>query len=137
MKGADPNGRVQCVEGPGPDGKDPRVTNPVLDSLLTCRNMTMTRFASMRRGLADDYIHAPVLDATGLDGAYDFTLSFSAAGQLQGGRGGDLPSAASDPNGALSLPDAIQKELGLELEMSKRPLKVLVIDHIEAKPPDN
>jgi hypothetical protein len=30
----------------------------------------MTRFADMLMGLAPGYIHAPVLDATGLDGSW-------------------------------------------------------------------
>jgi uncharacterized protein (TIGR03435 family) len=41
---------------------------------------------------------------------------------------------ASDPNGAVSLYEAIEKQLGLKLERTKRPAKVLVIDHIEPKP---
>jgi len=95
------------------------------------------------------------VDDTGLEGGYDFTLSFSAAGLLQSGgpgRGGEqagpaapaAPNApaggvagASDPNGALSLFDAMNKQLGLKLEMQKRPMPVLVIDHVEEKPTDN
>ena len=104
--------------------------------------MTMARFADMLQGLASGYIHAPVLDATGLEGSWDFTLSFSTAGQLQSGgakadAAADLANAASDPNGALSLPDAVAKQLGLKLELSKRPVKVLVIDRVEEKPLDN
>jgi uncharacterized protein (TIGR03435 family) len=140
MKPADPNGRIRCAEGPGADQKDVREARPILGRLLNCQNMTMARFADMLQGLAPGYIHAPVLDATGLDGSWDFTLSFSAAGQLQGGGGSGesgSPGAASDPNGALPLPDAMAKQLGLKLEQTKRPLKVLVIDHIEAKPIDN
>jgi uncharacterized protein (TIGR03435 family) len=83
MKPADPNECIRCVEGPGPDGKDPRVTNPVLNRLLTCQNMTMGRFSSILMTLASGYIHAPVLDGTGLDGAFDFTLSFSAVGRFK------------------------------------------------------
>jgi len=137
MKPADPNGRIKCEEGPGGLVNDPRDSHPILGRLLHCQNMTMTRFASMLQSLAPGYIHAPVLDATGLEGSWDFTLSFSTAGQLQG-RGGAAPSdAASDPNGALSLPDAVAKQLGLKLEQTKRPVKVLVIDHVEEKPTDN
>jgi uncharacterized protein (TIGR03435 family) len=44
---------------------------------------------------------------------------------------------ASDPNGALSLPDAIRRQIGLKLETKKRPTQVLVIDHIDEKPTDN
>jgi uncharacterized protein (TIGR03435 family) len=145
MKPADPTGRIRCIEGPGADGKDPREANPILGRLITCQNMTMARFADMLQGLAPGYIHAPVVDATGLDGAWDFTLSFSPAGAKNGGGGRDgAPSgaagganAASDPNGALSLLDALPKQLGLKLEQTKRPVQVLVIDHIEQKPTDN
>jgi uncharacterized protein (TIGR03435 family) len=109
--------------------------------MLNCQNMTMARFAGMLQNLAPGYIHSPVLDATGLEGSWDFTLSFSTAGQLQsGGRGAASAAdanAASDPNGALSLPDAVAKQLGLKLEQTKRPVKVLVIDHVEEKPIDN
>jgi len=138
MKPADPNGRIKCAEGPGADQKDVRDARPILGRLINCQNMTMARFADMLQGLAPGYIHAPVLDSTGLEGSWDFTLSFSTTGQLQGG--GGQPGAAesaSDPNGALSLPDAIAKQLGLKLEQTKRPIKVLVIDHVEPKPTDN
>jgi uncharacterized protein (TIGR03435 family) len=82
-----------------------------------------------------------VVDATGLDGAWDFTLSFSGINVLQGaGRGGNAAAGAggvagaSDPTGGLSLFDAVQRQLGLKLELRKRPMPVLVIDHIEEKP---
>jgi uncharacterized protein (TIGR03435 family) len=147
LKAADPTGRIKCYEGPGPDGKDPRDANPILGRLITCQNMTMARFAGMLQSLAPGYIHAPVLDATALDGAWDFTLNFSPMGAMMGGgpagRDGGAPgaagatNAASDPNGALSLLDALTKQLGLKLESQKRPVEVLVIDHIEQKPTDN
>ena len=44
---------------------------------------------------------------------------------------------ASDPNGAITLADAIDKELGLKLELQKHPMPVLVIDHVEEKPTGN
>jgi uncharacterized protein (TIGR03435 family) len=142
MKQADPNGRIRCIEGPGADQqKDVRDSRPILGRLVSCQNMTMARFASMLQGLAPGYIHSPVLDATGLEGSWDFTLSFSGVGQLQSGapKPGDAASSgtASDPNGALGLPDAIAKQLGLKLEQTKRPLQVLVIDHVEPKPIEN
>jgi uncharacterized protein (TIGR03435 family) len=141
LQKADPLNRMGCKEGPGADGKDPRIANPVLSRLLTCQNMTMARFAELLPQLANGYVRTPVLDATGLDGAYDFTISFSAVGLLQGGvgRGGDNPAAAgaSDPNGALSLPDAVNKQLGLKLELQKRTMPVLILDHVEEKPTEN
>jgi Protein of unknown function (DUF3738) len=41
---------------------------------------------------------------------------------------------ATEPNGAISLQDAISTQLGLKLEKRQRPVPVLVIDHIEEKP---
>jgi uncharacterized protein (TIGR03435 family) len=148
MKKADPSNRTGCKEGPGPDGKDPRIANPILSRLVTCLNMTMPQFAEQLQTMAGGYIFSPVKDATGLEGAFDFTLSFSTAAQVNGsggrgaGLGGDgAPPAgadtASDPSGALSIFDAISKQLGLKLELKKRPVSVLVIDHVEEKPTDN
>ncbi len=139
MKPADPNGRIHCVEGAAAGQNDPRDAHPILGRLLNCQNMTMTRFAGMLQSLASGYIHAPVLDATNLTGAWDFSLSFSSVGQLNSGgqKSESELNAASDPNGALSLPDAINKQLGLKLELTKRPVQVLVIDHVEPKPVEN
>lgn len=141
MKPADPAGRIKCAEGPGPDQKDVREVRPILGRLINCQNMTMARFADMLQGLAPGYIKVPVLDGTSLTGSWDFTLSFSTAGQIQSGsRPGQTAESAntpSDPNGALSLPDAIARQLGLKLEQTKRPVKVLVIDHIDPKPTEN
>jgi len=159
MKKADPLNRTGCKEGPGPDGKDPRIANPVLGRLLSCQNMSMAQFADRLQSLAPGYIKVPVLDSTRIDGAYDFTLSFSGVGQLRGGNGnpppapsgdssassasastasaGSTTSTAADPSGGLSLPDAIYKQLGLKLEKQKRPVPMLVIDHIEEKPTEN
>jgi uncharacterized protein (TIGR03435 family) len=144
MAKADPTTRAACNEGPGPDGKDPRVANPVLSRLLYCRNMTMAQFADQLPQLASGYVHAAVLDKTGLTDVYDFTLSFSAIGILQNGLPGPgqapaQPGAggASDPNGALSLSEAVSKQLGLKLELEKRPAPVLVIDHVEQHPAEN
>jgi uncharacterized protein (TIGR03435 family) len=141
MKKADPLNRTGCKEGPGPDGKDPRIANPILGRLLSCQNMTMAQLADQLPNLAPGYVFTPVLDSTGLKDAYDFTLSFSSAGQLHSTPppSSNDPNAAatSDPNGGLSLPDAIARQLGVKLVKEKRPSPVLVIDHIEEKPTDN
>jgi uncharacterized protein (TIGR03435 family) len=142
---ADPLNRTGCKEGPAPGAKDLRDVNPVLARLLTCQNMTMAQFAEQLPSLASGYIHSPVMDATGIEGAWDFTLNFSPIGLFQsaGVRVGDpgqpagAAPAASDPSGALSLFDAVSKQLGLKLEMHKRSVPVLVIDHVEQKPTEN
>ncbi len=141
LQKADPANRTGCHEGPGADGKDPRIANPILSRLLTCQNMTMAQLSELLQYQANGYVHTPVLDSTGLTDAYDFTLSFSAIGVLQNGLPGQQAGAGganpSDPNGGISLPEAVSKQLGLKLELQKRPMPVLVIDHVEEKPTDN
>jgi uncharacterized protein (TIGR03435 family) len=139
LKKAEPSSRTRFREGPAKlDAKDPRNSNPALARLVTCQNMTMTQFAEKLQSIAPGYIHSPVLDATGLEGAWDFTLSFSPAGMGQGGgRGGDSGSPsgeAADPGTGLTLPEAVEKQIGLKLVMQKRPITVLVVDHAEQNP---
>ena len=134
MKAADATERTKTGQGPGADGKDPRIANPALLRLMFFQSITMVQFAEQLG--TQRYLNAPVVDATGLSGAFDFTLSFSGIGVTQGGgRGG--PSVASDPDGSLSLAEAIEQQLGLKLVEEKRPIPVLVIDHVESKPTDN
>lgn len=140
LKKADPASRSGCREGPATLSKvDPRSTNPVAARFLTCTNVTMPWLAEQLRFLASGYVHSDVLDATGLEGGWDFTLSFSKVRQLLGSDSVPVPGtgAAPDPNGAIPLPTAMEKQLGLKLELKKRPIPVLVIDHIEEKPTDN
>ena len=140
MKTADPASRTHCKEGPGPDGKDPRIASPVLNRLLTCQNMTTAAISEELQHVAGGYIYGPVLDATGIKGSFDFTLSFSSVNLTKANAAGSgTPGAngSSDPNGALTLFDAVNKQLGLKLEKQRRPVPVLVIDHIEEKPTEN
>jgi uncharacterized protein (TIGR03435 family) len=131
LKKADPGSRTSCTEFPGPDEKDPRLANPAITRLLNCTNVTMAQFGKLLPVNADDYVQSPVLDKTGLEGGYDFTLYFSDAALV----GAD--SRSSDPNGGISLAEAIDKQLGLKLELQKRPAKVLIIDHIDQTPAAN
>ena len=149
LKKADPNSRSGCREGPSTLMKvDPRSTNPTAARLVTCTNVSMDYLASHLRFLASGYVHGDVLDATGLAGGWDFTMSFSKVRQLQGSQlqqnplqGSDVSALGvgvlADPNGALSVQDAMEKQLGLKLVMRKRPVPVLVIDHVEEKPSAN
>lgn len=143
---ADPSERTECKDGPGRDGKDPRMTNVMLNSLVTCQNMTMDQFSEMLTSMRgrSGYIFYPVINDTGLKGAWDFTTSWSSADLMRAaGPGsnpapasGDLPTA-SEPNGAISYFEALQKQHGLKLAKVKRPEPVLVIDQISEKPTEN
>jgi uncharacterized protein (TIGR03435 family) len=73
-----------------------------------------------------------VLDKTGLDGNYDFTLEWTP----------DRPSKdyvpdtpPPDPSGP-SIFTALQRQLGLKLESQKGPVEFLRVEHAE-KPTEN
>jgi uncharacterized protein (TIGR03435 family) len=138
---ADPSHRTNCREDAEPGARDPRTTNPALSRLVTCQNMTLRQFAEDLPRFAGGYIHVPIVDASGLDGAWDFTLSFSPNGQasanVTSAAAPGSPLVAADPNGTLSLFDAVQRQLGLKLELRKRPMPVLVIDRVNEQPSDN
>lgn len=67
-----------------------------------------------------------VVDGTGLDGNYEFTLQWTPASQA---------ADAATPGPSLST--ALQEQLGLKLEAGKGPVEVLMIDRIERKPTEN
>lgn len=138
LQQADPSNRTGCKEGPGADGKDPRVASPWLARLVTCQNMTMAEFAEQISFWAGGYVNSPVVDGTGIEGEFDFTVNFSPIGLLRSAnRAAPSGAGASDPNGLLSFFDALTKQLGLKLKTEKRSLPVLVIDHVEAQPTSN
>lgn len=77
--------------------------------------------------IADQMIHKPAVNATGLAGKYDFILSYSWAAMQP-----DAP-----PDSGVTLFEAIQEQLGLKLESRKVPVDTLVIDHMERTPKEN
>ena len=74
-----------------------------------------------------------VVDRTGLSGNWDFEFTFTPERVRQASPGS--PQTEIDPNGP-SLFTALQEQLGLKLESTKGPVRVLVIDHVEQASPD-
>jgi uncharacterized protein (TIGR03435 family) len=79
-------------------------------SLLASSLPTMTGMAAIPR---------PVIDETGLNGAFDFTLDWVPEF--------NAPPDASGPN----FREALKQQLGLKLEPQQGPIDILVIDHVE------
>ncbi|MGA2789131.1 MAG: TIGR03435 family protein [Verrucomicrobiota bacterium] len=136
MKTADPAGRTSCKRAAAPAG------SPGGSLVMTCQNITMTQFADWlsSNGVG---VNGPVSDATGLNGAWDFSLTYTyampaalARGVETGQPGGDLPAAA-EPTAGYTLFEALEKQLGLKLETTKKPQPVVVIDHLEEKPTED
>jgi uncharacterized protein (TIGR03435 family) len=145
LKKADPSTRTGCKTGNATTTVSLGVIT-LPGRQVTCQNMTMAQFADQLLIIGNTYIHFPVVDTTGLDGAWDFSFSYSPIPPniLAGARGatpfgpvGAAEPGASDPTGGNTLFDAVEKQLGLKLEAQKRSYPVFVIDHIEEKPTDN
>jgi uncharacterized protein (TIGR03435 family) len=144
LKAADSANRSKCrIDRPIPS----EVDGPPMFK-ATCQNTTLAQLAGQMQTIAPAYFRgAPVEDASGIQGAFDFTFSFSpgtpggGGGGRGGAKGGPAPArvgdGASDPIGGVTLFDAFQKQLGLKLEQRKRTLPVFVIDHMEDKPAEN
>lgn len=92
-----------------------------------CRNMTMAALADGLPEMASYYIDLPVVDHTGLTGAYDFRLDWAPIRRAESGVGG--PPIIGDAAGA-TIFDSIGR-LGLKLEEGRYPVTVVEIDRVE------
>ena len=118
---------------------------------IVCRNVTLAEFAERLQQLDAGSYSAPIADETGLDGRWDFTLDFTpgfllraiqqgqaAARAGAAAAGTPLPDAgASDPTGAMTLAQAIERQLGLKVQIRKRAVPVVVVESFDEKPTDN
>jgi uncharacterized protein (TIGR03435 family) len=137
LRKANPANRASCREGRGDDGKDPRIANPMASRLISCRNMTLARFAAEMNRIFVEL--PPVVDSTGLIGRYDMTINFSPTALLP--KPVDpatiQDAVATEPNGVISFSEALSKQLGLKFESRKVMAPVLVIDHVNEMPTEN
>jgi uncharacterized protein (TIGR03435 family) len=77
----------------------------------------------------------PVVDRTGLNGLYDFSLRWDDAPIREGGVPGlDAPAAHGADHGSIFT--AIQDQLGLRLEPQRTPIDVIVVDSMD-RPSEN
>lgn len=113
--------------------------------VMKCYDVNMVGWA----GFLTRWMGRPVLDKTGLEGGYNFTLHWApTAADIANLRGADVTDsftpprqqgessgqpafAASTPSGFSTLPDALERELGLKLKPGQGPVKVWVFDHVE------
>jgi uncharacterized protein (TIGR03435 family) len=93
---------------------------------FTATGQTVTQLAQSLTSSAAHDLGREVIDKTGIEGKYDVSLNWT--------RDTGVASAATDGNAQDSGPSiftAIQEQLGLKLEPSKAPVRVLVIDRAE------
>jgi uncharacterized protein (TIGR03435 family) len=80
---------------------------------------------SMLARILGNILDYPVVDSTGIDGRFDFTLEFADD------HGGIGPSPETSDVGGASIFTALQEQLGLKLQSRKGPQEVLVVDHAD------
>ena len=123
--------KITKVEGnrgnlPGFGGRGP--------GAVGVRNSTIAEFASFLQSRALD---RPVVDQTGLEGRYDFTLEWRpdtpAAATAAGAPPPALPQNIEDRPDLLN---AMRQQLGLKIEQGKTMVEVMVIDKVH-KPTAN
>lgn len=88
--------------------------------------MSMSELA----GQLTTQLGSPVVDATGLKGAYDITLSWNT--RLTTG----APRADGSDVGP-TLTEALQQQLGLKVQSKKMSIEMLVVDNAERVPTEN
>lgn len=102
---------------------------------MRVRNASMPEFALVMQGILD----RPVVDQTGLKDRYDFAFNWTPDESQYGGR---VPPANNADNGTANadppppLFTAIQEQIGLKLDATKAPAKVMVIEGVQ-KPSEN
>jgi uncharacterized protein (TIGR03435 family) len=116
LKSASGSGTPECQPQQASDG----------NVKAACHNLTAAAIAENLHQMAGAYIDREVIDSTNLEGPWDFELEWTPRAALAG-KGSD----------GISVFDAVEKQLGLKLELKDVPLPSLVVDHVNRKPTAN
>ena len=116
-------GKTRLALRPNQDSDRGKDSAAVVSGRREFKNMSVASLA----GLLSQMLRAPVLDETGLVGAYDFSLDSS------------MEELGGVNNPAVTAPSifTLIEDLGLKLEARKTPLDVVVIDSGDKVPAEN
>jgi uncharacterized protein (TIGR03435 family) len=126
LQPAEPRSRSGCRNAPAALESNME-TVPVFS--VECRNVSMALLAYKLQAFGGPYVPHIVVDATNLHGGFDFSMRWSPPHLVD--------HSTPDPNGAISIVEALDKQLGLKLKAAKRPMPVMVIDRLESTPAPN
>jgi uncharacterized protein (TIGR03435 family) len=120
---------------------DPSAPKPFtnIQTMIGCKNTSMAELSQNLQQWANAYIDHPIVDGTGLQGGWNFSIGWTAKAILEAPQAPNpdqtpgVTAGATDPNG-ISLFDAVERELGLKLVKQKRSIPVIVVDHVDEKP---
>jgi uncharacterized protein (TIGR03435 family) len=107
LKESDGSGEADCKDQDPPENAAPGAVRQIV---ISCHHSTMEAFAHNVHDWAGGYLSYPVVDSTGLKGSWDFDIKWTPRGLLQ--------KAGAD---GISIFDAVDKELGLKLELQTAP----------------
>lgn len=128
LKRAAPSDESGCRQQASPPRSDG--TPASLPNLkVTCLNLTSGQIADNLHAMAGGYttyLTHDVVDATNLEGKWDFDLEFTPPTIL--------PDKGHD---GISIFDAVNKQLGLKLELQGVPVPTLVVASVNRKPTPN
>ena len=113
-------------------GEPQHINMPVLS--YTCHNAPMTMLAANLPGLngAQGYFdNKPVVDQTDLKGNYDFTLTYTPKLPAV------LPPGLTISGESIPLFEALDKQLGLQIEAAHVDMPVIMVDSAIEKPTEN
>jgi uncharacterized protein (TIGR03435 family) len=96
--------------------------------VLTVTNATMEDFCHLMQSAVLD---RPVVDETELQGRYNFLLKWTPDESQFGGLGVKVPPPSDAADAPPPLYTAITEQIGLKLDASKAPVRVLVVDHAD------
>jgi bla regulator protein blaR1 len=96
--------------------------------LAASRNTTMKQIATFVSSVGR--LGRPVVDQTGLNGRFDFTLEFTPE------RPSPPQEVQPDDFQLTTMQEALQEQLGLKLKTTNAPVDTLIVDHIE-RPSEN
>ena len=114
---------VQQPAGPPPNPADPASAPNIK---VACHNLTSQAIADNLHQMAGGYFDHDVIDSTKLEGPWDFELEWTPRGAL----------AAKGAEG-ISVFDAVEKQLGLKVELQNTPMPATVIESVNRKPTPN
>jgi uncharacterized protein (TIGR03435 family) len=124
-----------CLEHPNPENPCGQIRLPQ-PGQLTARRANISALVFVLSRLLD----RPVIDQTGLTGSYDFDLKWPLEPLVRPpSSAGPAPIPDRESIAAAMAPavaTAMEEQLGLELQSSKGPVEILVIDHLE-RPSEN
>jgi uncharacterized protein (TIGR03435 family) len=121
-----------------PEPNAPRPV-PTIQTMIGCKNTSMGDLAQNLAQQANAYIDHPIVDATGLEGGWNFLVGWTPKGLLQAPQApnpNQTPGAVAEAsdNVGISVFEAVEKELGLKLVKQKRSIPVIVVDHVADQP---